>query len=90
VVHRVAGERAKEDVVADHEQSGETPDAVQAGQPLLIRHRPDPNAARKRSRKALIRQTGAWGAGRKPSSQPHPAIRFCTAGSWEMIDTGTL
>ena len=36
-VHRVAGERAQEDVVHHHEQRGQAADAVQAGQPLRRR-----------------------------------------------------
>ena len=49
----------------------------------------DPKALRKRSRNALIGHTGAVGAGRMPSSQPHPEIRSSTAGSWAMTETGT-
>src|SRR5436305_2109303 len=47
------------------------------------------NALRKRSRKALIGQTGARGLGRKPSFQPHPVIRLSTAGSWAITEIGT-
>ena len=120
VVHRVAGERPQEDVVHHHEQRGQAPDAVQAGEPRPRRvgNRGDggsrgcggpraagrfqvdahpgppgrgcePNAPRKRSRKALIGQTGAVGLGRIPSTQPHPAIRRSTAGSWAMTEIGT-
>ena len=49
----------------------------------------EPNALRKRSRKAFIGQTGACGPGRRPSSQPHPAIWSSTAGSWAMTEIGT-
>src|SRR4029453_7548585 len=48
-----------------------------------------PNAVRKRLRKALIGQTGAWGLGRKPLLPPHLAIRCRTAGSWAMTEIGT-
>ena len=48
------------------------------------------NALRKRSRKALICQSGACRLGRRPSSQPHPAILSRTAGSWAMTEIGTL
>jgi hypothetical protein len=34
VIHGVAGERAHEDVVANHVQRGQAPDGVQARQPL--------------------------------------------------------
>ena len=34
------------------------------------------NALRKRSRKALIGHTGAFGLGSNPDCQPHPVIRF--------------
>ena len=47
------------------------------------------NAVRKRSRKAFIGQTGACGLGRRPSSQPHPAIWSSTAGSCAMTEIGT-
>jgi len=40
-----------------------------------------PYAARNRSRKASIRHTGAFGAGRRPSLHPQPEIRSSTAGS---------
>ena len=49
-----------------------------------------PKAVRKRSRNALIRQTGAFGLGSRPDCQPHPPIRFSTDGSWAMIEIGTL
>ena len=49
----------------------------------------EPNAPRKRSRNALIGQTGAVGVGRMPSTQPHPAILRITAGSWAMTEMGT-
>ena len=51
--------------------------------------RSEPNASRKRFRKALIGQTGAVESGRIPSTQPQPAIRPITAGSWAMIEIGT-
>jgi len=49
----------------------------------------DPNALRKRLRNASIRQTGAFGPGRNPSPQPHPAILSSTAGSCAMTEIGT-
>ena len=55
----------------------------------LVARGSESNALRKRSRKALIGQTGACGFGRRPSCQPHPAIRCSTAGSWAMIEIGT-
>ena len=86
-----------------HEQRGQAPDAIQAGQPLPRRAgdcryrewraparvhprapagddarchlrvtRYEPNALRKRLRKASIGQTGAFGLGRKPAL-PAPA-----------------
>ena len=36
-VHRIAGERAQEDVVHHHEQRGQSANAVQAGQPPRLR-----------------------------------------------------
>ena len=49
----------------------------------------EPNALRKRSRKALIGQTGAsgWAAARPPS--PSRRSGRSTAGSWAMIEIGT-
>ena len=49
----------------------------------------EPNALRKRFRKALMGQTGAVEVGRIPSTQPQPAICRSTAGSWAMIEIGT-
>ena len=49
-VHRVAGERAQEDVVHHHEQRGQAADAVQAGQPLRRRAGAAGAAARAGSR----------------------------------------
>lgn len=49
----------------------------------------EPNALRKRFRKALIRQSGAPGPGCIPSTQPQPAIRRITAGSCAMTEIGT-
>ena len=49
----------------------------------------EPNASRKRFRKALIGQTGAAGVGRIPSTQPQPAVRPITAGSCAMREIGT-
>ena len=49
----------------------------------------EPNALRKRFRKALMRQSGAVGVGRIPATQPQPAIWRITAGSWAMIEIGT-
>ena len=46
-VHRVAGECAQEDVVHHHEQRGQAPDAVQAGQPLPRRTGDCRHAARR-------------------------------------------
>ena len=50
---------------------------------------PGPKAVRKRSRKASIGQTGAFDVGRRPGTQPQPAIRRITAGSWAITETGT-
>ena len=61
---------------------------VRAHDECLVAGR-DPNAVRKRSRNASIRQTGACGLGRKPDCQSHPLIRFSTDGSWEMTEIGT-
>jgi hypothetical protein len=49
----------------------------------------EPNALRKRSRKAAIGHTGACGLGTMPSCQPHPAIRSITFGSCAMTEIGT-
>src|SRR5204863_8964790 len=91
-------EGAQEDVVDDHEQRGHAPDAVESGQPRSVSvcthdgYRGiacEPKALRKRSRNALIGQTGARGLGCRPPCQPHPAMSFITLGSWAMIETGT-
>src|SRR5919112_2037253 len=47
------------------------------------------NVVMKRSRNASIGNTGAAGSGRRPGCQPHPAIRFSTAGSRATMVTGT-
>ena len=47
------------------------------------------NALKKRSRKALIGQTGACGLGRNPGPQSQLPICFRTFGSWAMIEIGT-
>ena len=49
----------------------------------------EPNAVRKRSRNAVMAQTGACGLGSMPSCQPQPAIRCITFGSWPMTEIGT-
>jgi len=51
------------------------------GGDALDRRRYEPNALRKRFRKALMSQTGAVESGRIPSAQPQPAIRLSTVGS---------
>ena len=45
---------------------------------LIAEARCGPKAARNRSRKASIRQTGASTAGRRPGLQRHPLIREIT------------
>src|SRR5215216_1866472 len=49
----------------------------------------EPNAVRKRSRNAAMRQTGASGPGSMPSCQLHPAIWCNSLGSWAMTEMGT-
>ena len=49
----------------------------------------EPNAVRKRSRKAPIGQTGACGLGSIPACHPQPAIWSITFGSCAMTETGT-
>ena len=60
--------------------------AVEGGADVLPH---EPNAPRKRSRNASIGQTGACGSGRRPSCQPHPAIRRITFGSRATTEIGT-
>src|SRR6478735_9414035 len=89
VVDRVAGEGAQEHVVHHHEQRGEAADAVQAGEPLSRRRGHGEYALRKRSRNALIGQTGALGLGRRPFCQRQPPILSSTAGSCAITEIGT-
>ncbi len=68
-----------------------TDEVVVMGEPFAGRrgHRGALKALTKRSRKALIGQTGAWGPGLSPSCQPQPEIWSRTAGSWATIVIGT-
>ena len=97
-VHRVAGERAQEDVVHHHEQRGQAADAVQAGQPLS-RRRATAITGRSRVRAERAEEAVAEGAHRpdrrlraRAAGRPASPTRrsgLSTAGSWAMTEIGT-